>query len=87
MDVDRKIKFEKMAKERHITWVFAQGSLPQFIGKVNWLIKSGKDHIFLRLGLLRSPYSAQKNVAYARTLYNSRSAPTLCVIPFELILK
>jgi hypothetical protein len=36
--------------------------------KINWLLKSGKDHIFLRLGLLRSPYSAQKNVAYARTL-------------------
>jgi hypothetical protein len=31
-------------------------------------MKGGKDHIFLRLGLLRSPYSAQKNVAYARTL-------------------
>jgi hypothetical protein len=42
--------------------------LPQVIGKINWPVKSGKDHIFLRLGLLRSPYSAQKNVAYARTL-------------------
>jgi hypothetical protein len=42
--------------------------LPQVIGKVNVPVKSGKDHIFLRLGLLRSPYSAQKNVAYARTL-------------------
>jgi hypothetical protein len=31
-------------------------------------VKGGKDHIFLRLGLLRSPYSAQKNVAYAPTL-------------------
>jgi hypothetical protein len=42
--------------------------LPQVIGKINWPVKGGKDHIFLRLGLLRSPYSAQKNVAYARTL-------------------
>jgi hypothetical protein len=42
--------------------------LPQIIGKINQPVKSGKDHIFLRLGLLRSPYSAQKNVAYARTL-------------------
>jgi hypothetical protein len=42
--------------------------LPQVRGKVNWPVKSGKDHIFLRLGLLRSPCSAQKNVAYARTL-------------------
>jgi hypothetical protein len=45
--------------------------------KVNWPVKSGKDHIFLRLGLLRSPYSAQKNVAYARTL---------CEIAFALAL-
>jgi hypothetical protein len=26
--------------------VFAQGSLPQVIGKINRLMKGGKDHIF-----------------------------------------
>jgi hypothetical protein len=55
-------------KQRQITWAYAQGSLPQVIGKINRPVKGGKDHIFLRLDLLRSPYSAQKNVAYARTL-------------------
>jgi hypothetical protein len=38
--------------ELHITWAYAQGSLPQVIEKVNWPVKGGKDHIFTFAGFI-----------------------------------
>jgi hypothetical protein len=59
--------------------VFAQGSLPQIIGKINRPVKSGKDHIFTFAGLLKYEWficndiesfnvGKGKNVANTRTL-------------------
>jgi hypothetical protein len=41
-----------MARQLRIARVFAQGSLPQVIGKVNRPVKGGKDHIFTFAGFI-----------------------------------